>query len=1595
MSVSKRKQSSASYPWSQKKISISNPFPRYGHSASQNATNNEFFLFGGIVRGKPRNEAFVVDVNTLNVLAFVTSGDIPSSRSGHTHVNIGKNVIVFGGLIDESTNNADENLYILDTVSKVWSKLSVQGALPLARHGHSVSVIGTKMYVFGGQHVGRYLNDLVVFDIKTRTSWDFIVPNNQPPPCRSGHVSFAYKEKIYIFGGIDENKCYNDVWCYDARANTWTELSCTGFIPHARYNHGSTIVDDVIYVFGGRTYDEQELGDLTAYRITNQRWYMFQKMGPAPSSRYRHTMTSAQNKIFVFGGESGNSPKPDEEGIIHILDTSKIKYPPLTAPPANPQQIYQGLPSNPKDNSNKSPINLPTPQSSIDSDETPRFITPSTRQSSIPKEEEQNFNSKSNIDVTPYGIRSVPQLQQTQNSPRSLGSLRTPPPENTEGGGGGIYPSVQQSQQQTPARPSPQPYNQGISPTQQGYLRGSNSPYRQTANGTPPPKGFSPFDMNAIVMSNSKGNPPEQITYIERSVSPHQRSVSPYQRSISPQLRPVSPQQRSISYGANSSIENLRKQTPSPFGNTIDGILLQSQRSNDSFRENNNLNSQQPRNVKKQSIFENPRQAPRPPNSSNSTSYGMTGVKGMSPTPLSPISINSNTMPPSPMPYEENDCPSSTVVNSPIELRTPTSDNVDHSPARIMNAECDERDEIIAALKKREMWFRAELALARKSGYILDNYTDGSLPDGVDLENLLDMGDTNSEKFKVMEIIVKLKQEIRKSKASIINQAQIASQKITDSERARTAALQEAVYLKAKLVAITNASESELASIEVERANDLEKRLTQALIEKEEIQNKFIQSQQNLDYEKTSRESAEERAKNSTIRAEEAEEAHARVLAELATLHSRATSAESQLRETKSKLAESIAELTQYRTEIDNIQPQISQSQQSIDQHKRALEQANNALTAANERTNELESLWKQARQDIVNLEKEAAGLRAELDVKMRDLDRSKARTNDMERLLEKAQKENEAMRAMMQEGMTKLLNNNSSNPNSPNFDTNDTLDANDKLKLKEQELSALKLINDEVQKTANEATTNLSGAMVKMLQLESSVMKARSESAVLQRRLAESNDEVIRTKGRLREKERILEEKSRALEDAEVKIGMMRDVMTERGIFEEGGNYTGTSMSSRFKEMESRCEELENIHVKTQAELKASIKKYKDALRKAEDAENKSKVLEEELERASNGGGSLSLTPDISNHQALEDELRISETKLNETQRRLNDTKQKLSKMELDYNTVTSYVKNTEKMLRRVKDELTKSNSENSKFKQQLSTLKKQNEGLEDEVAELKNQVSLQKGFRASRQDFANVKQLVTQREEFLKEKEEMKKKMSELVEHAREEKLMSNQSYEALRKEYDNISKEYKLLRQTTDSIQEQFAKAEKDIEDLQGELEETLSLNELLNQQLDEALKNNGNLKELNERRISTINRERWKEQREILEKQNKQLREENVELDRKLRDSESKISLLLDQMETAVDNYRGLEDEIRATSPRNSRIIDSLTNELDILKSQFETPNNDSDNMNDINSRITGDLARASSRLEEYDEIMATLDAVQKSAAERSKMNINAI
>lgn len=92
-----------------------------------------------------------------------------------------------------------------------------------------------------------------------------------------------------------------------------------------------------MYIFGGRTQEGVDLGDLAAFRITSRRWYMFQNMGHSPSARSGHSMTAFGKHIVVMAGEPSSSASDRNElSLAYLLDTSKIRYPPNESAP--PQQ---------------------------------------------------------------------------------------------------------------------------------------------------------------------------------------------------------------------------------------------------------------------------------------------------------------------------------------------------------------------------------------------------------------------------------------------------------------------------------------------------------------------------------------------------------------------------------------------------------------------------------------------------------------------------------------------------------------------------------------------------------------------------------------------------------------------------------------------------------------------------------------------------------------------------------------------------------------------------------------------------------------------------------------------------------------------------------------------------------------------------------------------------------------------------------------------------------------------------------------------------------------------------------------------------------
>ncbi|KAI0152990.1 hypothetical protein GGR57DRAFT_503123 [Xylariaceae sp. FL1272] len=336
------------YPWSQRRLTftsnIPSPFPRYGAAVnSVSSKEGDIYIMGGLINSSTvKGDLWMIEAGgNLSCYPLPTTAEGPGPRVGHASLLVGNAFIVYGGdtKIEES-DTLDETLYLLNTSTRQWSRALPAGPRPSGRYGHSLNIVGSKIYIYGGQVEGYFMNDLSAFDLNQlqmpNNRWEVMIgntesnsgPNGKVPPARTNHTMITYNDKLYLFGGTNGFQWFNDVWCYDPMINKWDQLDCIGYIPLPREGHAAALIDDVMYVFGGRTEEGSDLGDLAAFRISSRRWYTFQNMGPTPSPRSGHSMTAVGKSVVVVGGEpSSATNQVSDLSLVYVLDTTKIRYP--------------------------------------------------------------------------------------------------------------------------------------------------------------------------------------------------------------------------------------------------------------------------------------------------------------------------------------------------------------------------------------------------------------------------------------------------------------------------------------------------------------------------------------------------------------------------------------------------------------------------------------------------------------------------------------------------------------------------------------------------------------------------------------------------------------------------------------------------------------------------------------------------------------------------------------------------------------------------------------------------------------------------------------------------------------------------------------------------------------------------------------------------------------------------------------------------------------------------------------------------------------------------------------------------------------------
>jgi len=257
-----------------------------------------------------------------------TSGNVPSPRSSHT-VCFGSNltyrnsVIVYGGE-DLPRHPFDNNIYSLDLTTNKWQIVrpsTSNTVLPILLLGHTFASIGHLFYVFGGRDAETNdKNTLYTFDTQIG-KWFLPKTNGKVPLPRSYHSSTVVGKRIFIFGGCSGKSRLNDLHSFNTETNTWEEHSTTppkkapscrggpsltGFRINDVFDQTDNLEDDnaLLLLFGG--FDGKEKGDLHAFNTKTGTWeeWTDQVKGDIPSPRSVLASTElGRNKAFIFGGE--------------------------------------------------------------------------------------------------------------------------------------------------------------------------------------------------------------------------------------------------------------------------------------------------------------------------------------------------------------------------------------------------------------------------------------------------------------------------------------------------------------------------------------------------------------------------------------------------------------------------------------------------------------------------------------------------------------------------------------------------------------------------------------------------------------------------------------------------------------------------------------------------------------------------------------------------------------------------------------------------------------------------------------------------------------------------------------------------------------------------------------------------------------------------------------------------------------------------------------------------------------------------------------------------------------------------------------------
>ena len=123
---------------------------------------------------------------------------------------MGDRLFIVGGMgvtLDgkgHSSIKYSNDVYVMSTRTMEWSRLQQRGELPKQRAYHAAAVVGNFLVLLGGWSGScEHLATLSTLDLDGLGTWASVTVPGQPPTGAYGHTATVLGSNILIFGGWD------------------------------------------------------------------------------------------------------------------------------------------------------------------------------------------------------------------------------------------------------------------------------------------------------------------------------------------------------------------------------------------------------------------------------------------------------------------------------------------------------------------------------------------------------------------------------------------------------------------------------------------------------------------------------------------------------------------------------------------------------------------------------------------------------------------------------------------------------------------------------------------------------------------------------------------------------------------------------------------------------------------------------------------------------------------------------------------------------------------------------------------------------------------------------------------------------------------------------------------------------------------------------------------------------------------------------------------------------------------------------------------------------------------------------------------------